>query len=61
MSAEVIAIGPYSSDIAKFLDYPEKYYSAVANGHIPHIFVPQTRELEHHVSKVFDSRAQFDG
>ncbi|MEG3998075.1 hypothetical protein, partial [Microcoleus sp. SVA1B1] len=34
MSAELIAIGPYSEEISEFLDYRAKYYSKIQPGAI---------------------------
>jgi hypothetical protein len=32
MCAEIVAWGPFSSDIAKYLDYPPDFYSSTAPG-----------------------------
>lgn len=55
LDAQVIAIGPYSSDVASSLEYGEKFYAGVEPGTTvaTNVFLAGTSEASHKLAAAF--------
>ena len=55
LDAQVIAIGPYSSEIATSLEYGERFYSEVVPGTtvVTNVFIAGTSDASHKLASAF--------
>lgn len=59
LDAQVIAVGPFSKDVAPALEYPETFYKNVRDGEtvITNVFVAPTSLISHGLAESFGVHA----